>query len=464
MSDADKPTNDPQSPATPEASPRQRTLRERLRSGGGKPPSLETEDLSYGFGAKPGAFDAELERELERDLQEAMGGVSDSDLKELYGEGHRQKPAERTSGAVGRKGKVISVRGKDVFVDVGGRIQGFLPISQFEEGPPEIGAEVEVFIEGHDPDGLLVLTRRGAAVEADWSTIATGMLVEARVTATNKGGLSVEVNGIRGFMPISQIEAFRIDDLTPYVNQKLRCLVTEVDREDRNLVVSRRALLDKEREEAREKLWAEIGEGQIREGMVRSVKPFGAFVDLGGADGLLPIGEMSWTRIKDPSEVVQPGQKVRVVVLRVDREARKLTLGLRQLSMSPWDNAVATYPPGEVVKGKVTRVADFGAFVEVEPGIEGLVHISELAPTRVNRVSSVVKVDQEVTVKVLNIEPDIRRLSLSIKAALKEPEPEATEDEDEAEEQPPPKPRAIPLRGGVGGKLIPLPKPEEEKP
>src|SRR5262249_8677318 len=148
-----------------------------------------------------------------------------------------------------KKGKVISIRGKDVFVDVGGRTQGVLPILQFEDGPPAIGTEVEVSIEGYDPDGFLLLTRKGAVVEADWSSVAPGLVVEARVPGTNKGGLSVDVNGIRGFLPVSQIELFRVEELEPYVNQKLRCLVAEVDRQERNLVVSRRALLEKEREE-----------------------------------------------------------------------------------------------------------------------------------------------------------------------------------------------------------------------
>jgi small subunit ribosomal protein S1 len=455
MSDSDKPTSDPQQPADPGQRPR--SPRERAPRPGGKVPSLDKQDLSYGFGAKTDVFDADLERDLEKHIQDALGGA---DMEQLFGEGQRgRKPGQPEPGP--RKGRVISVRGKDVFIDVGGRIQGVMPVDQFEEGPPAPGTEVEVHIEGYDPDGLLVLTKKGAAVEADWSSVAPGMIVEARVTATNKGGLSVDVNGIRGFMPISQVEMFRVDDLAPYVNQRLRCLVTEVDREERNLVVSRRALFEKEREESREKLWTEIAEGQVREGTVRSVKPFGAFVDLGGADGLLPVGEMSWARVKDPSEVVQPGQKVRVVVLRLDRDARKITLGLRQLTASPWDEAMLNYPPGTVVKGTVTKRMDFGAFVELEPGVEGLVHISELAPQRVNRVGDVVKEGQEVNVKVLNVDVANRRMSLSIKQALKEPEPEAEEEADEAP-APPVKKRTTPLRGGVGNKMILPPPPPEE--
>ncbi|MFO0841344.1 MAG: S1 RNA-binding domain-containing protein [Gemmataceae bacterium] len=462
MSEQEKPTSEQQPAQKP-------NFRERFKREGdrpqkpvpGKVPSLEREDMTYGFGAKPSTFDADLEAQLERELNEAMGGAG---MKELFGE--QPKRIKATAPPPGpRKGRVMSVRGKDVFVDVGGRIQGVMALQQFGDAPPKVGDEIEVHIEGYDPDGLLILTRQGAAVEADWGSVAPGMIVEARVLEQNKGGLSVDVNGIRGFMPISQIELFRIEDLAPYVGKKLKCLVAAVDREERTLVLSRRALLDQERAASREQLWAELAEGQVREGVVRSIKPFGAFVDLGGADALLPVGEMSWQRIKDPSEVVAPGQRVRVVVLRIDPEARKLTVGLRQLTSSPWDEAGTNYAPGGVVKGKVTRVMDFGAFVELEPGVEGLVHVSELAPQRVNRVTDVVKVDQEVNVKVLSVDVQHRRMSLSIKQALKAPEPEVEEAEDDTP-APPQKLRKIttPLRGGVGGggNLIDLPKPGGE--
>jgi ribosomal protein S1 len=446
MSDQEKPSPE-QAPGPRERFPRERPQKPLP----GKVPSLEKEDMSYGFGARSAQFDEDVEREL----QDAMAGA---DMKQLFGEGSRKKlPGAPPPGP--RKGRVMSIRGKDVFVDVGGRIQGVIAILQFGDEPPKVGDEIEVHIEGYDPDGLLILTRQGAAVEADWGSVAPGMIVEARVLEQNKGGLSVDVNGIRAFMPISQIEMFRIEDLAPYVGQKMKCMVTEVDREERNLVVSRRALLDKEREENSEKLWADLAEGQVREGIVRSIKPFGAFVDLGGADALLPVGELSWQRVKDPSEVVQPGQKVRVAVLRFDRETRKITVGLRQLTSSPWDDVHANFPPGEVVKGKVTRIMDFGAFVELQPGIEGLVHVSELAAQRVNRVTDVVKVDQDVNVKVLNVDAPNRRIALSIKAALKAPDPVASEEE--AEDAAPQKVRKYtgPLRGGVGGKPIELPRP-----
>ncbi len=453
MSDTDKPASPPtetQPPAEGQAEERLRRMRDRAQQNqGGKVPSLDQEQV-YGFGQKIGAFDADLEREL----QEAMGGISD---KDLYGDNQSNRRAKPAGGEI-KKAKVFRIHGQDVFLELpGGRTQGLLPMMQFPEGPPALGAEVEVHIEGYDPDGVLILTRKGAAVVANWDSVAQGMVVEARVTATNKGGLSIEVNGIRGFMPVSQIDLYRVDNVEQYVNQKLLCMISEVDREDRNLVVSRRALLEKEREEAAEKLWVELAEGQVREGVVRSVRDFGAFVDLGGVDGLLPVSQLSWTRVKDASEVVQTGQRVKVVVLKVDRETRKISLGMKQLSASPWDEALQDFPLGSVVTGKVSRLMDFGAFVEVSPGVEGLIHVSELSPQRVRRVADVVKVGQDVQVMVLNIDPGARRMALSLKAALvKEPE-DVPEDEEEEEAAPvrPAKPRTTPLRGGVGQRAAP---------
>ncbi|HYT91546.1 MAG TPA: S1 RNA-binding domain-containing protein, partial [Gemmataceae bacterium] len=293
-------------------------------------------------------------------------------------------------------------------------------------------------------------TRKGAAIEADWSTVAVGQIVEARVTATNKGGLSVEINGIRGFMPISQIDLYRVENAETYVNQRLLCEVTEVDPVERNLVVSRRNLLEREREEMREKVWAELAEGQTRTGIVRSVRDFGAFVDLGGVDGLIHVSEMSWQRVQDPTTIVQPGQSVKVMVLKIDREKRKVGLGLKQLTASPWDNIGDRYAHSHVVKGTVTRLMDFGAFVELEPGVEGLIHISELAPQRVYRVSDIVKPGQEVQVMILSVDPAQRRIGLSLKAALKAPEPVEEPEEEEEVEVKPPRPRTTPLRGGIG--------------
>ncbi len=457
-----KPAPRPERPRFGQRPPRPRREGEERRGPlPAKPPSLEDEQR-YAGRVSVKEFDEQVERELE----EAMSGMS---AREILGEPNQPQPrkpaGEGKPGAL--KGKVISVHNADVFVDVpGGRSQGVLSLTQFPDGAPAPGTEVEVTIEGYDSaNGLLLLSRKGQAQEVDWSSVAPGMIVEAVVTGTNKGGLSVEVNRIRGFMPISQIDIYRVETPEQYVGQRLRCEVMEVKPDERNLVVSRRVLLEREREEKREKLWNELAEGQVREGVVRNIKDFGAFIDLGGADGLLHVGEMSWARVKHPSDVVQLGQTVKVVVLKIDRETRKLSLGLKQLQASPWDNLYDKYPPGARVKGKVTRVQDFGAFVELEPAVEGLIHISELAAGRVRRVTDVVKPGQEVEVVVVSLDPGQRRIGLSLKAALPKEDPGATAEEEPAEEEaPPPKPRVrtTPLRGGIGGggPLINLPPKE----
>jgi small subunit ribosomal protein S1 len=468
MSDAEKPETPPdpkpKTEANPRAADRIQLMRDKAAGrpspNAGRVPSLQKEQ-SYGFGQKIQAFDDDLERQLE----EAMGGFSDKDLfAEAPPQARRAKPGDNAP----KKGRVFRVHGQDVFIDLpGGRTQGVLPLLQFPEGVPPLGTEVDVHVEGFDnANGVLLLSRKGAAIEADWSSVAVGQTVEARVTATNKGGLSVDVNGIRGFLPISQVDLYRVDNPEQFINQRLLCLVTEVDKEERNLVLSRRALLEKEREENRERLWQELAVGQVREGIVRSVREFGAFVDLGGLDGLVHVSELSWQRVQDAGTLVQVGQKVKVVVLKIDAETRKIGLGMKQLLASPWDNVADKYAPGRTVTGKVTRLMEFGAFVELEPGIEGLIHISELAPQRVRRVADVVQPGGEVEVKVLGVDAAQKRISLSLKAALAKEEPPAVEPEaaPEPEEEPevpakPARPRTTPLRGGIGsgGPLFHLP-------
>jgi small subunit ribosomal protein S1 len=453
----------PESPSPPRADTRpsmaDRVSARRESYKPGKPPELDKVEMT----PEPPRLRA-LDEEIEAELEAAMAGVDQASL--LGGEpGKEQRQPRRGDAAQRQTGKVMRIHHGDVFVEMpGGRAQGLLSTTQFPDGVPNIGDPVQFHIERYDAaNGLFILTREGQAVAADWSTVQIGQTVEARVTDVNKGGLSVDVNGIRGFLPISQIDMYRVEQPEQFVNQKLLCLVAEVNPEERNLVVSRRALLEREREEKQEQTWAEIKEGQIRKGIVRSVKPFGAFVDVGGVDGLVPVGEMAWKRIKDPSEIVQPGQAVEVVVIRLDREARKLTLSLRDLVTGPWDQASVNYPPKSLAKGTVTRTEQFGAFVELEPGIEGLIHVSELAPNRVFNVLNVVKPGQEVEVMVLSVDVDKKRMSLSLKQAQQAkapPPPAAKEAEPEPEEEPAPqKPRkrTTPLRGGTGpgGPLFP---------
>ncbi|MDR3637264.1 MAG: S1 RNA-binding domain-containing protein [Isosphaeraceae bacterium] len=398
-------------------------------------------------------WDADLEAELEAALEgfDASKYEIETPRTRAGDRKHVPKSDRGQEGTPGpRQGKVISIRGKSVFVDLGAKSEGVVPVEQFEDKIPSPGDMIDVTIDRFDADeGILLLSLKGAAVEATWENLRKGIIVEARVTKTNKGGLDVEVGGIRGFLPVGQIDINRVEDPSEYVNQKLRVVVTEANQRERNLVVSRRELLEQERAEKREKTWAELQEGQVRDGVIRTIKPYGAFVDIGGVDGLLPVSEMSWSRVADAASFVKSGQEVQVKVLKIDRENRKVSLGLKQLTPSPWDLVEDKYERGMTVKGKVTRLMDFGAFVELEPGVEGLIHISELSPNRVRRAADIVKPEQEVEVRILKIEPEARKIALSLR-----PLPVVVKEEPEEEEDdtpPAPKPeRKVPLKGGLG--------------
>jgi small subunit ribosomal protein S1 len=414
---------------------------------------------------EPRTAEVSLKRQWDADLEaELEAALSGFDPKSFDSSQQRRPRSERLpnppelrgqEGRPGqRTGKVIGVRGKSLFVDLGGKSEGVLPIEQLEGAEiPAPGSNIEVIVDRFDPDeGVQILRLKGAAVEAKWETLKRGDVVEARATKVVKGGLEVDVDGIRGFLPISQVALERVQDGSEYLNQRFKAIVTEANLRERNLVVSRRELLEQERAEQREKTWAALEEGQVREGTVRSVKDFGAFVDLGGVDGLLPIGEMSWSRVAKVDDLIRIGDKVKVKVLKIDPTARKVTLGLKQLTPSPWETVSEKYPRGTMVKGKVTRTMDFGAFVELEPGVEGLVHISELSPTRVRRVADIVQPGQEVEVRTLKVEPDQRKISLSLLPDPRKAGLAAVEEEDKEDETTPaPKPvRKVPLKGGLG--------------
>jgi small subunit ribosomal protein S1 len=416
------------------------------------------------FGAhKPN--NRELDKLIEEELNQAISGFSvESTVAEQETD---QKPQGKAVVGQRRKGKVVGIHGKDVFIEVpGGRSQGVLPLQQFEGKTPTIGEEVEFEVERYDAgDGLLVLTREGSAqVVTDWSKMALHMIVEARITGTNKNktGLTVEVNGIKGFMPASQLDLYRVENLDEFINQRLKVQVIELDPEERNLIVSRRSLLEKERAQKAEQFWADIQEGQIRKGTIKSIKPFGAFVDLGGADGLIPVSEFSWQRVNDLNEYVKLNQEVQVMVARLDREARKIGLSIKQLTTSPWDDFAERVKVGARIYGTVTRISDFGAFVELEPGIEGLIHVSELSTQRVRRVRDIVSEGQRVEVEVRSVDPTARRIGLSLKSIAKEKEDavDAAEEAERladikaAEEIMANRPVNTNLRGGVGSSAI----------
>ncbi|MGO9112659.1 MAG: 30S ribosomal protein S1 [Thermoguttaceae bacterium] len=372
---------------------------------------------------------------MEAELDRAMGGLSLDDLMS-GGEGGGQEgllePESR------HRGRVVALRRDEVFIEFGGREQGCVPARSFET-PPQPGETIEVIIQRFNPEeGLYDLTLPGMSVElGNWDEVHEGMLVDAQVTGHNTGGLECEVNHIRGFIPVSQISLFRVEDLAQFVGQRFTCLITDANPSRKNLVLSRRAVLEREKEEKKQSFYDSLAPGQVYEGTVRKLMDFGAFVELGnGVDGLLHISQLSWGRIKHPSEVLQEGQAVRVRIEKIDRETGRIGLSYREMTENPWTGAAGKYPHNAVVRGKVTRLMEFGAFVELEPGIEGLVHISELSHKRVWRASDVVKEGEEIEVLVLNVNPEAQRMSLSIKG-LSKPEPTKKEKEEIEETEPP---------------------------
>jgi predicted RNA-binding protein with RPS1 domain len=413
---------------------------------------------------KPKVVEVALKRlwddDMEAELEDAMAGF-DADAFAIENKNVRTRAADRAhadkadvgqeTGSGARKGKVVCVRGKTVFVDLASKSEGIIPVEQFGENPlPNPGDMIDVVVDHFDhEEGLLILSLKGAAVEADWTNLRKGLIVEARPTKVNKGGLEILVDGIRGFLPIGQIDINRVEDASIYLNQKLRVIVTEANQREKNLVVSRRDLLEKEREEQKELTWKTLEEGQVRSGVIRSVKDFGAFVDIGGVDGLIHISDLAWNRVSDVSSMVKVGQAVEVKILKIDRTTSKISLGLKQLTPSPWDTIEDRFAPGQTVKGKVTRLMDFGAFVEIEPGVEGLIHISELGPKKVFRVKDAVQVEQEVDVRILKIDYETKKIALSLRP-LPFAAPPVVEEDDEDLEPVVKVERLVPLRGGLG--------------
>jgi small subunit ribosomal protein S1 len=401
-------------------------------------------------------LDAEMEAEIEAAMAsgelELTGAAATTAVEDEAA--HEVKPAEELLEAGQHlTGRIQSIHNDTVFLDLGYRSPGAIPLRQFVSGKkPEVGQRIEVLVEriAHD-EGLihLNLPRGIRRIAGNWESLSKGQIVDCLVNRTNKGGLEVTVGGLRAFLPSSQVELGFISDLTPYVGQKLRVEVVEVNPRKRNLVVSRRAYLQIEREEAAEKFWQTVAVDQTYTGNVKTIKDYGAFVDLGGVDGFLHIGEMSWHRIKHPTEIVNEGQTVDVKVLSLDREKKKIGLGMKQLVQNPWTTAADRFPANSTVSGTVTRLADFGAFVELEPGLEGLIHVSELDHKRVRHPADVLKVHQVVVAQVLEIDVERKRVSLSLKALIARPEEKKVEEEPLPVEAPQRR-RKGPLKGGTG--------------
>ncbi len=365
-----------------------------------------------------------MSADLESELESAL---ADADLNGLL-TGDATTPGSRNLEEGSRQScRVIKIHQDNVFVSLGGPDEGVIPLLQFTD-MPKVDDLIEGIIRGFNrEDGLYELAIPGEATNVeDWSDIQEGLIVEAVVESSNTGGLECKVGNIRGFIPMRQISEFRIEEVASYIGQRLLCVVLEANPRRGNLVLSHRAVMERERQEKRAERLASLEVGQPAEGIVRKVMDFGAFVDIGGLDGLIHISQLSWDKIKHPSEVVQEGDKIQVRIEKIDPATGKIGLSYRSLQENPWDTVEAQFAPGTVVKGTVSRIANFGAFVKIATGVEGLIHVSELAHRRIASVASVVQEGQEVEVKVLSVDRESQRISLSLKANIAKPEPEAS--------------------------------------
>ena len=335
-------------------------------------------------------------------------------------------------------GVVLSVEGDEVLVDIGYKSEGMVPLYEWadDEEQPQVGETIEVLLEEIEDDfGLVLLSKRKADRQKDWNWVIgrydEGDTIVGMVVRKIKGGLLVNIgeslssSGARGvnvFLPASQVDIRRPSDIGDFVNNEIECMILKIDDARKNIVVSRRRLIEEQRAEMKRKLLSELEDNQIRTGVVKNIADFGAFVDLGGIDGLLHITDMSWGRINHPSEMVQIDDEIEVMILNIDREKEKIALGLKQKFPSPWDNVATKYPVGERVTGEVVNVMTYGAFVKLEDGIEGLVHISEMSWTRrLNHPNEMVSIGQEVEVVVLGINTDKQEISLGMKQTQPNP-------------------------------------------
>ena len=325
------------------------------------------------------------------------------------------------------RGRVVEVRTGDVIVDIGYKSEGAIPMEEFRySGAPKVGDEIEVFLEAkEDSEGLIVLSKDKADKIKVWDQISkafdAGSPVEGRVVEVVKGGLAVDV-GVRAFLPGSQVDLRPVKNLATMLGQTIRAKVIKLNRRRGNVVLSRRAVLETEREEKKKHTLAVLTEGMALTGTVKNITDYGAFIDLGGIDGLLHVTDMSWGRIGHPSEIFQVGDQVEVVVLHFDRETGRVSLGYKQKSSDPWAVVDQRYPAGARVQGKVVSLTNYGAFVELEPGVEGLVHVSEMSWTRrVRHPSKIVNVGDTVEVQVLDVNKATKRISLGMKQVEADP-------------------------------------------
>jgi small subunit ribosomal protein S1 len=389
-------------------------------------------DIAGGNGLFAFMVDRNLIREYnvnEADLENALGESledwhqDDAKMDVLYDERASSFDVNKTV-----SGTIIRIDGEDVLVDIGYKSEGIVPLEEWADAdePPKPGEKVDVLLEEVEDDfGLILLSKRKADRMREWEKVIKshkeGDVVKGKVVRKIKGGLLVNI-GVNVFLPASQVDIRRPPDIGMYIDREIECVILKIDEQRRNIVVSRRKLIEDKREKMKQALLSEIAPQQLRKGTVKNIADFGAFVDLGGIDGLLHITDMSWGRISHPSELVKIDDEIEVMILNVDRDREKIALGLKQKFPSPWELVNEKYPVGTKVKGEVVNVMSYGAFVKLEDGIEGLVHISEMSWTkRINHPSELVNIGDEVEVVVLGINQDKQEISLGMKQTQPNP-------------------------------------------
>ena len=347
------------------------------------------------------------------------------DILSEYEQSHTHRIREE--GKRGLEGTVVAITGESVFLDIGYKTEGIIPLAEFQATGDSLktGDKMPVSIKGRDPEGYYELSRLKVERPKDWSALekvfADKTAIAGVVSAVVKGGVSVDV-GVRAFMPASRSGARDAAEMEKLVGQEIRCRIIKLDVADEDVVVDRRAVLEEEERASKDKRYTEVKEGETVQGTVRSLTDYGAFVDIGGVDALLHVADISWGRVNKPADVLKVGDKVEARILKVDPAKKRISLGLKQLQPHPWDLVADKYKVGERIQGSVTRVTDFGAFVELEKGIEGLVHLSEMSwSKKVRKPSDVVNPGDSVDVVVLGVHAADRRISLGLKQALGDP-------------------------------------------
>ena len=324
-------------------------------------------------------------------------------------------------------GKVVQITEDEVSVNIGYKADGLIKREELVDQDVKLGDEIEVeVVKVNDGEGNVLLSQRNIVNRKAWDALMAkyqaGEYVDGVGKEAVKGGLIANVDGIRAFVPASQLSQRYVEKIADFVGKPMKLKIIEVDEQKKRIVASRKAVVAEEAAAKKKEVWDKLEEGMVIHGIVRRLTDFGAFVDLGGVDGLIHITDLSWGRVKHPSDVVKPNQEVDVKILSLDPERDRIQLGYKQMQPRPWDNAAEKYPEGSIVQGKVVRITDFGAFVELEPGLDGLVHISQCAKVRIAKVEDAVQVGQTVNVKVLSVDPEKKRISLSIRQAIEDEE------------------------------------------